>query len=157
MPRQALKAQLVQLYVGNSSTATNGARSGLHSGVAAQQLRVGEASMAASSAAAQQRRLASLQQRQQPPQDEPPIGAAVSFGAVTVHSAALLAEICGEPEPEPEPEPLPGPRHGAGGSVSVNVDTLVCALHLVLGLALSVALARLLARGRPPGCRAHAR
>jgi hypothetical protein len=111
--------------------------------------------MAASSAAAQQRRLASLQQRQQPPQDEPPIGAAVSFGAVTVHSAALLAEICGEPEPEPEPEPLPGPRHGAGGSVSVNVDTLVCALHLVLGLALSVALARLLARGRPPGCRAR--
>ena len=59
----------------------------------------------------------------------PAIGAAVSFGAVTVHSASLLADLFGEPEPEPEfvaaAVPLPGARRGAGGSVSVNVDTLV--------------------------------
>jgi|EP01043_Picozoa_sp_COSAG02_P020548 hypothetical protein len=92
---------------------------------------------AAQAGSAQEQRLASLQQRQQqepqqhqlPPPVHCTVGSAVKFGAVTVHSAALLAEICGEPEPEPEPEP-PDLRVGIGGSVLVNVDTLVCALHL---------------------------
>ena len=82
---------------------------------------------------AQERRLASLQRQQQEQQWLPPphciVGPAVNFGAVTVHSAALLAEICGEPEPESELVPPPI-RGSSGGSVSVNVDTLVCTLHL---------------------------
>jgi hypothetical protein len=95
---------------------------------------------AAQAESAQEQRLVSLQRRQQQQQQQqqqpPPVhsavGSAVKFGAVTVHSAALLAEICGEPEPEPEPDPLDPPnlRVGNGGSVSVNVDTLVCTLHL---------------------------
>ena len=84
---------------------------------------------------AQERRLASLQRQQQEQQSlsspHSIVGSAVKFGAVTVHSAALLAEICGESELEPEPELEPPPVRGSsGGSVSVNVDTLVCTLLL---------------------------
>ena len=95
---------------------------------------------AAQAESAQERRLASLQRRQEL-QSAPPshstAGSAVKFGAITVHSASLLAEICGEPEPEPEVE-SPEIRNGSGGSVSVNVDTLVGTLHFRFSLMLPV-------------------